>query len=879
MAPQNEVGAPQLSRKADSGSICVGSADRVTDNPGVIRQSLITTDHTVQSYETPLQSKEQYSDTDHMPTKECGKRFLVSLVNTLSHHGSALSSLEQDLTSATVEQRSHGEAQPYPENLKVKVYKQRKGEQKFKNTFSAAVSPQTLRKLRSCERKDQHDLSNVSMGKQSKVSSNYCIAHNRDLKSSMKPSVHATKQNKILETTDITYSKETFNIDSDKHRVDEEEQVAQPQRTKEKKKKLFDAVHSAVHDVRYDTDEVDRSSADKKYKEIIDDLKYAVFHGMLERSHVTSPFVSLHDYFAKKAKNEALTNEEQMRYEGLRLKSFAQVDMSVSYLRLAAAGFYATSNGDETRCFSCGVTNRNWQTKDNPHILHAMISPNCIYVTGTDERNVPIQVPAVSDTGHEPQFRNGSNPETRVSESASNGSVPSDLLGAVGTSRNHTPVTTTNSSSPQSYTTHQTTSTYNVNVPTSILTSRFDSAVHPHYSHKTVRLKSFQQWPDGHSQQPEDLVDAGFFYAGYSDCVRCFVCGVGLRTWEEGDDPWVEHVRWRSSCAYVEAARGMTFIIKTLAAIGRSMKANPQSRQHQQQSSNDLKAQNSSEDDIMRTDPCQRALEMGFSPEQIRSVAQTTMRSRGPLALELDVLLDNILAIDGDGSELTPSAQGKGEVTIPQVQTQNERVEGAEGNMHCQVPLKDISRIPPLPLETRHADEKQDSGYMSSEVNPDAVAPHSIVTSSETADRVNMGDNNHQCEVLSGNIAAKESTLLDNERRKNGRDHDSNVSVNGFLSLPVPSQRIKAERKGHDKTKNQLKATKEETQQLRESSACKICLEDPANIVFLPCGHMVACGVCSPALERCPVCRKHIRGTVRVHLVDMASREKHISNI
>ncbi len=75
-------------------------------------------------------------------------------------------------------------------------------------------------------------------------------------------------------------------------------------------------------------------------------------------------------------------------------------------------------------------------------------------------------------------------------------------------------------------------------------------------------------------------------------------------------------------------------------------------------------------------------------------------------------------------------------------------------------------------------------------------------------------------------------------------------------------------------SREDLEKEEETNRQLKESSVCKVCLDEAANIVFLPCGHLVVCVTCSPALERCPVCRKHIRGTVRVYLAGMASVQK-----
>ena len=53
---------------------------------------------------------------------------------------------------------------------------------------------------------------------------------------------------------------------------------------------------------------------------------------------------------------------------------------------------------------------------------------------------------------------------------------------------------------------------------------------------------------------------------------------------------------------------------------------------------------------------------------------------------------------------------------------------------------------------------------------------------------------------------------------------------------------------------------------LKEQRLCKICMVDNSSIVFLPCGHLVACAACSPALNICPICREPIKGIVRTFI-------------
>ncbi|XP_076466961.1 death-associated inhibitor of apoptosis 2-like isoform X2 [Babylonia areolata] len=93
------------------------------------------------------------------------------------------------------------------------------------------------------------------------------------------------------------------------------------------------------------------------------------------------------------------------------------------------------------------------------------------------------------------------------------------------------------------------------------------SAVYPQYCMMKAREATFQSWPQALSQlfPPQELVMQGFYYAGYADCIRCFYCGVGLKSWAAHDDVMVEHVRWRPSCGYVLNIKGRQFVndIKT----------------------------------------------------------------------------------------------------------------------------------------------------------------------------------------------------------------------------------------------------------------------------------------------------------------------------
>ena len=56
------------------------------------------------------------------------------------------------------------------------------------------------------------------------------------------------------------------------------------------------------------------------------------------------------------------------------------------------------------------------------------------------------------------------------------------------------------------------------------------------------------------------MLKTGCQCTGYADCVRCFFCGIGLKSWEEGDIPAEVHARWRPTCEYLRLVKGDEFV-------------------------------------------------------------------------------------------------------------------------------------------------------------------------------------------------------------------------------------------------------------------------------------------------------------------------------
>lgn len=84
-----------------------------------------------------------------------------------------------------------------------------------------------------------------------------------------------------------------------------------------------------------------------------------------------------------------------------------------------------------------------------------------------------------------------------------------------------------------------------------------NDVAYPEYRLPSDRLKTFDSWPKGMKQKPQDLCDAGFFYAkefvGEEDATVCYACGLDVVDWEPEDNPWVEHNKLRTEeCSHLK---------------------------------------------------------------------------------------------------------------------------------------------------------------------------------------------------------------------------------------------------------------------------------------------------------------------------------------
>ena len=313
--------------------------------------------------------------------------------------------------------------------------------------------------------------------------------------------------------------------------------------------------------------------------------------------------VSLNSYFDSVTSGSSMSLSESMSNNLLRISSYSNFPRHVNIFTssLSKAGFYYTGNLDEVRCYACGITHKKWKPGDNPIEIHRRLSPSCSHVNSLCATSEHVHGSAsnfLQETAScQPSAT--SNNQSTSSFLIANGTMNSNNSTSHNVVKQNNPIAGTghlanlnmnssksnpNISSPNEYTnsshSHQDTFAQNSTpnhyqngatghceasnhctasdlLPMGI---NVDKPRYPRYASLQVRISSYQGWPSYLDQTPRDMAQAGFLYAGYQDYTRCFFCGGGLRNWEAGDDPWVEHARWFKTCAYLIQNKGDKFI-------------------------------------------------------------------------------------------------------------------------------------------------------------------------------------------------------------------------------------------------------------------------------------------------------------------------------
>lgn len=541
-----------------------------------------------------------------------------------------------------------------------------------------------------------------------------------------------------------------------------------------------------------------------------------------------------------------------------RLRTFTNwpLDAPVPKDRLAQAGFEHI--GDlRTKCHSCGLEISDWRYADCVIQRHRDASPNCSFV-----RSLPS--PPASVATQEPSVGGARSP-------AAEQDAPRPMqVGCVLRSSQQQPPT----------------------LESPLFLQRLKAS-------EEARFETFSDWPLDFLS-PRVLAQAGFYYIHEGDKVRCAFCRGVVHGWEPGDDPLREHARHYPCCP---------FLLNPELAGGHDECGHESwHRARSRPEGGEALLANGGPGGVQLKAPEAQLLKLGVAvhvgpkhPSQASPDARMRSFDKWPPTCpkrppELVVagffyigLQDYTKCFHCDGGLCNWDA------------ADDPWEEHARWFPRCQFVLLSKGEAYIEQCLARHrshlnsvaaASSSASTGERSGEDEGMATELAALMQSDDVQFYLSQGVPVETLRVAllqhmraqSRGFASRDELLqvlgelLALPRSSSGRaavERSSSVEDAAMPSKPsslteelVGGGKVVAATTGKASSSLPSKPTELalENQRLKEQRLCKVCLDAEVGVVFLPCGHLVACPACASALTACPICRKAIAGTVRTFL-------------
>lgn len=461
-----------------------------------------------------------------------------------------------------------------------------------------------------------------------------------------------------------------------------------------------------------------------------------------------------------------------MRREQDRVDSFHPWTLSIiTPTELAKAGFYYLGQGDRVACFSCGGQLSNWEPGDRAVSEHQRHYPNCRFVRGDRADNVSLAGAAA----------------------AASGAVTAQL----------------SAGGPA-----------------------LSNVSNPAMQQSEERRLTFVNWPSRIPVRPDQLAKAGFYYVGRNDDVKCFCCDGGLRCWESGDDPWVEHAKWFPRCEYLLQEKGQEFVHQIQARFPRLFEqlltnGDSSSREFVDPPVVHLgPGEERSEDAVMMNTPViKSALEMGFDRSLVKQTVQSKILTSGENYRTVQELVSDLLSAEDqkreEEREMMAEAMASDGFTFVK--------------RHQAALIQRLKSVEPV------LEHLREQNVLSAEEYSGLQAQTTAQQQNARLIELVLTKGNAAAEVFRNWIQKNDVHLL---RDLMAQSNEAASPSQDLSDLPM----------------------EEQLRRLQEERTCKVCMDKEVNIVFIPCGHLVVCKECAPSLRKCPICRGLVKGTVRTFL-------------
>ncbi|KAL7983288.1 hypothetical protein Chor_000164, partial [Crotalus horridus] len=594
--------------------------------------------------------------------------------------------------------------------------------------------------------------------------------------------------------------------------------------------------------------------------------------------------------FLPKLKNDADVTELKydLSCELYRMSTYSAFppNVPVSERSLARAGFYYTGLKDKVKCYNCGLMLDNWKKGDSALEKHKQLYPSCSFVQSlTSVTNLGSSF----RSAFSPPAISGLTSSHSSMQALSLGQV--GYYNGSFSSFPHNPVTSAavedlshlrpKAFNPMMNTEESRLLTFKTwpltfLSPTSLAKAGFyyvgpsdkvacfacggqlsnwepkDNAISEHQRHfpncpfveqiqnssnltgfnlgmqnYIGRFRTFKNWPVTVPVHPQQLADAGFYYVGRNDDVKCFCCDGGLRCWETGDDPWVEHAKWFPSCEYLIYRKGQEFVRQVQARYP-----------HLLQQCTDLlreltylyvfhfeSGENTSEDaTIMKTPMVEAVLEMGFSRKLVKQTVQSKILTTGENYKTVNDLVSDLITSEDEKKE--EEKEDASEKTTSDLALIRKNRMALFQRLTCTLPILESLLSSKVISDQEHQVIKQKT--------------QTSLQARELIDTI-LVKGNSAADIFRNCLQECDPVLYKDLFVEKNMTYIPMEDVSG---LPM----------------------EEQLRRLQEERTCKVCMDKEVSIVFIPCGHLVVCKECAPSLRKCPICRGTIKGTVRTFL-------------
>ncbi|XP_054154247.1 baculoviral IAP repeat-containing protein 2-like [Oppia nitens] len=491
---------------------------------------------------------------------------------------------------------------------------------------------------------------------------------------------------------------------------------------------------------------------------------------------------------------------------------------------LARAGFYMLDN-DRVQCAFCTGIVSNWAPGLRPLDEHSKHFPLCPFIMEEDVGNQPIGFDPIRDPqpviGHDVCGSGHTSPAEQI--------VGDVIVTPTGQPPLRVPPDV------ESLGVH-------------LYSGPKCSEMGPLDSRKTT-FATVNGWDLSIPVSTDRLAEAGFYYIGYADAVKCFHCGGGLAEWAPGDDPWIEHAKKFPNCSFLKLNKSQTFIQEChrLDQVAQGAAAN----------NNDIVNNNNSISNTTTTTPTANTTTTGSGSS---SIGNTNREAE--LACQM---VDQWLANNPVVRQLMDLNLYSVDVLRA---TLNQRY------YQCRRPYDSFAQLYDA-VSTQAANHRL-FGSVSAVASAAANCPHIVVhNNNNNLPLINSQtrDNTATNQLNVNNITSPQPPP---QQPKSQSMSSINSEPNDTTATTKTAPTLTTQLSGSSSTGSLLVANQNQISMSTTNAGgsgggsdtnnrllCKICLLKEIEIVFLPCGHQLACIECAERLTDCPVCRQTIKGLVR----------------